>query len=310
MITTKTYELLQSTWQDPMPEKPRRYPTTIILVRFLFSTLGRIFPKMAGKIAYKFFSTPMKRAKHKTSDTILETARLFEFMYGKQILKGYEWGNGSKTILLVHGWESRGTGLRTFVPKLVKAGFRVIAFDGPAHGDSSGKSTNLRHFAGAVTAAIHHIGAIYGIITHSFGGVSTTYALAHLDSKIAVEKIVFVAVPAKMQTVLDGAMRTLNVPPKAVEEFYKVIIGKLENVPFSETNIPNIQQKVKVKDVLIVHDQTDPIVKFDNAEAIYKSWDNAILLATKGYGHYRVMKNPDVVDRVCWFIHDELNMIA
>lgn len=304
MTVSKTYEVLHSTWEDPTPRSTPQFSALLKLVQFSFGTLGRIFPRVSGRVAYKLFTTPRTRAKHKKSDAILETAQLFEFMYGRQILKGYQWGEGEKTVLLVHGWESRGTGLRSFVPKLVQAGFRVVAFDGPGHGNSGGKSTNLPHFAGAVTAAIHHVGDIYGIITHSFGGASAAYAMAHLDNKIAVEKIVFVAVPAKLETVLMKAMKTLNVPTKATKEFLKIIIGKLKGVPFSEADIPNIQHKVKVKEVLVVHDKKDPIVKFDSAEAIFNSWDNANLLVTEGYGHYRVMKNPDVVDRISWFMHE------
>lgn len=303
MIATKSYEILNSSWEDPTPEQPPKYPFILNFIQFLFGTLGRIFPKIAGRMAYKLFSTPISRAKHKSSDEILETAQIFEFMYGRDILKGYEWGSGDKTILLVHGWESRGTGLRTFVPKLLHAGYRVVAFDGPAHGDSGGKQTNLPHFAGAVAAAIHHIGDVYGIITHSFGGATTAFAMAHLDPFIQVEKLVFIAVPGKMKTVLNSAVNQLNVPPNAANEFYKIIEKKLKGVPFSETNIPNIGEKVKAKDVLLVYDKKDPIIKFDSAEAIFENWDNASLLATEGYGHYRVMKNPDVVDRVCWFVN-------
>jgi len=303
MTTTKSYEILNSSWEDPTPEQPKKYPPILNLIQFLFGTFGRVFPKVAGKFAYNLFTRPMGRAKHKVSDEILETAQIFEFMYGRQILKGYEWGKGEKIILLVHGWESRGTGLRTFVPKLVHAGYRVVAFDGPAHGNSSGKQTNLPHFAGAVAAVIHHIGEVHGIIAHSFGGATTAFAMAHLDQKIAVEKLVFIAVPAKIKTVLNSAIQQLNVPPKAANAFFKIIEKKLNGVSFAETDIANIPKKVKAEDVLLVYDKTDAVVDFTSAEAIFETWDNANLLATEGHGHYRVMKNPDVVDRVCWFIN-------
>lgn len=303
MTTTKSYEILNTSWVDPTPEQPQSYPAILSLIQFLFGTIGRIFPKIAAKIAYKLFSTPRGRARHKASDEILETAHLFEFMYGRQILKGYEWGKGDKTILLVHGWESRGTGLRTFVPKLVHAGYRVVAFDGPAHGDSSGKQTNLPHFAGAVAAAIHHIGEVHGIIAHSFGGATTAFAMAHLDPNISIEKLVFIAVPSRLESVLRTAKKQLNLPPNAFNVFLKIIEKKLNGVPMKETNVAEIGQKVKVEDVLLIYDKSDPIIKFDNAEAIFNSWDNANLLATEGHGHYRIMKNPDVVDRVCWFVN-------
>ena len=304
MTTTKQHEVLASNWIDPMPEKAKQYPPILLFIQFLFNTLGRIFPKAAGKIAYYFFTKPRTRAKHKQSDDILESAKIFEFMYGRSILKGYEWGNGDKTILLVHGWESRGTGLRTFVPALLNSGFRVVAFDGPAHGDSSGNRTTLPHFAGAVKAAIKQLGGVYGIITHSFGGASTAFALVHLDNSIRAKKLVFIGVPARLDRIIQKVINTLKLPPKAAQYFIDNVASKLGEVPSEEANIIAIGHKMNVEDILIIHDRKDAAVPFVSAEEMYKYLPNASLLETNGYGHYRLMKNPDLIDRVCWFIHE------
>ena len=122
---------------ETLPQKQKsEYPFYLIFVKWSFAIFGSIFPKAVANLAYRIFTTPRMRAVHKRTDEIIESARLFEVLYGKIILKGYEWGRGARTILLVHGWESRGTALRSFVPGLVQAGFRVVAFDGPAHGNS------------------------------------------------------------------------------------------------------------------------------------------------------------------------------
>lgn len=300
---TKTYENLHSTWVDPTPEKPPQFPPILKLIQIFFTIFGRIFPIAASRIAYKMFSTPRRRARHKNSDKIMETARIFEFMYGRQILKGYEWGRGAQTILLVHGWESRGTGLRSFVPRLVRSGFRVIAFDGPAHGNSTGTQTNLADFAGAVTAILHNIGEVYGIIGHSFGGIATTYALRHLDKNIKVEKLVFVASPSRTRKVLMTFCNEIWLPKKATQKFIEILEGTLKNVPPTETDIADAEKAVNVEKILVIHDKKDAIVPFAAAEEIYENWECADLLAPEGYGHFRVMKNPDVLDQVAWFMH-------
>ncbi|NUO03188.1 MAG: alpha/beta hydrolase, partial [Saprospiraceae bacterium] len=169
----------------PLPEggaesaRPQPPSALLGLVRLGFGTAGRVFPDAAARVAYRLFSTPRVRAAHSISDELLESARLFEFMYGHQVLKGYEWGKGEQVVLLVHGWESRGTALRGFVPSLIEKGYRVVTFDGPAHGNSDGKRTNIIHFAGAIRAIIRHIGGVHSIITHSFGGASTVFALSN-----------------------------------------------------------------------------------------------------------------------------------
>src|SRR3712207_6641379 len=50
----------------------------------------------------------------------------------------WEWGNGP-TVALVHGWGSRAARLAVHVEPLLGAGFSVVAFDAPAHGESEGR---------------------------------------------------------------------------------------------------------------------------------------------------------------------------
>ena len=302
MIKTKSIKYVKSHYPAPVPPKPPKYPPVLKIIQLGFQTLGRIFPKKGGKYAYRLFTTPVKRAKHKFSDKVLESAKIFEVLYGKGILKGYEWGSGDKTILLVHGWESRGTGLRSFVPELVKAGFRVIAFDGPAHGNSDGKRTNLPHFAGGINAVINQIGGVYGIIAHSFGGPSSVYALVNAETDI--KKLVFIAVPSGISGILSKTASTLKLPKSVSEEFKNILSQKIGGRPIEETDVAKSYGKFSVEDVLVVHDKNDDVVHFTSAEKIFENWENANLLITEGLGHYRIMKNTEVVRKVGVFLSE------
>ena len=305
MEAIKTRKVLESDWQDPVADKPTRYPAfTFRMVRFSFGTLGRIFPKSAAKVAYKIFSTPRTRAKHRISDEILESARIFEVLYGKQMLKGYEWGKGEKTILLVHGWESRGTAMRSFVRSLTAAGFRVVAMDGPAHGNSDGKSTDLSHFGGAVRAFINQIGDVHGIITHSFGGASTMYALGTIDTSISIKKLVLTGVPNSMELLWEHTVKTLNLPDKAAKNFKKLLEGKV-NTSMKKIDSAEMKNRMNVDDILIVHDMEDIIVPFSEAEKNYQDINNSSLLEVNNYGHFRMLKNPDLVTAITDFISEE-----
>ncbi len=302
MEAVKTRKALKSNWQDPVADKPVRYPAFAFrMVRFLFGTLGRVFPKRAAKIAYRIFSTPRTRAKHRVSDEILESARLFEVLYGKQILKGYEWGKGEKTILLVHGWESRGTAMRSFVRSLTAAGFRVVAMDGPAHGNSDGKSTNLPDFAGAVRAFINQIGDVHGIITHSFGGASTMYTLGTLDTSISIEKLVLTGVPNSINLVWMNTVKMLNLPNEVAKNFKKILEGKVK-ASMEVVDSAEMKNRMNVGEVLIVHDIEDAVVPFSEGEKNYQDIKNSNLLEVNNYGHYRMLKNPDVVRAVTDFV--------
>ena len=38
------------------------------------------------------------------------------------------------------------------------------------------------------------------------------------------------------------------------------------------------------------------------AKRVEAAWKNALLLITSGYGHFRIAKNPDVIQRIIAFI--------
>lgn len=301
MQTTSNIELLHTgaaeTSRDPKPKKPFILPA----VQFMFRILGNIAPGKAAEVAYYFFTRPRMRARHNVSDPLLESARVGEFLYGKILLKTYEWGAGEQTVLLVHGWESRGTALRSFVPGLVENGFKVVTFDAPAHGDSGGKWTNLPNYAGAIKAMINRVGGVYGVITHSFGGIAAVYAAGKLDSNIEFEKMVMLAVPLTVDAILDETIRTLKMPPKAGARF-KMKIEKIAKSPVAQLAIPQIEVGGQIKETLMIHDEKDKVVPLEYAKQIARKWQTSRLLITKGLGHYRLMKHPIVIQKVTEFI--------
>lgn len=296
------HEILATDWVDPKPEKPQQQPAILPLVQFGFQTLGNLLPGLAGKVAYRLFATPRLRARHKVSDPVLERARIFEFMYAKQLLKGYEWGEGDRTILMVHGWESRGTALRSFVPGLVEKGFRVIAFDGPAHGDSPGHRTNLPHFAGAVQAIINQVGPVYGLIAHSFGGAATGYALSVLNPAIKVHRLVQIATPSNIEHIFQDAVQTMGLPKRVARKFRHILEGKIGGRKLAEINMVSAFATMQVEEGLLVHDREDRVVPYSSALDLATKVEHLQLLETRGYGHFRLVKNPDLIRAVQQFI--------
>lgn len=283
------------------PVKPKHPALPLRLMQFTFGTLGRVFPRLFANIAVKFFSTPRKKAKHKVSDKILEQADISEILIGGNILKIYEWGKGDKTIMLIHGWESRGTGLRSFVPALVKRGYRVVAFDAPGHGDSGGTRLYLKDYGSAISAIYHKYGNVEGFICHSFGGAGSAYAMSQIDPSISLKSLVLIGVPSEISYPIFNALRTMNAPPKVREIF----IGKLEKlagVEIEKMTFKKLKNQLNVEKVLVVHDKQDEQVKFEEGEKIVKHWKDAELQVTDGFGHFRLIKSPKVVERVAEFI--------
>src|SRR5260370_41180864 len=88
----------------------------------------------------------------------------------------YRWGKTDRRILLVHGWGGRAAQFFALIPRLLEAGFEVIAFDAPAHGASSGSFASGPAFARAAQNIAGD--AVHGIIAHSLGAAGSAIALA------------------------------------------------------------------------------------------------------------------------------------
>ena len=280
-----------------------KVPFLLKLVRFGFARLGPLMPGLAAQIAYRLFTTPRRRARHHQTDPILEKARVFEILYGHRMLKAYEWGSGDQIVLLVHGWESRGTALRSFVPGLVAAGYKVVAFDGPAHGNSEGKTTNLPHFAGVVRAVLHHLGNVEGIICHSFGGAATAYALAQ-NPDFSIKHLVLIGVPSNMHTVMQQFFKVIAAPPSVHAKFFEFIEKKF-NTQLESMYTEHSVKAADVDQIMVVHDEWDKEVSIKEGRRIAAATDKAQLLLTQGFGHFKLMKSPEVIREVTQFITRE-----
>ncbi len=297
-------EYLESAHIDNGTEQlPRANNWQAQLGQLFFKLFGPIFPRGIAKIAYKIFSTPRWRAQHKRPDALILAARLVDFSFKNETIKCYEWGDATadKTILLAHGWESRGTALRMYVPDLIENGFRIVAFDALGHGDSTGKRNNLLTNARTIVALSTHYGGFYGAIGHSFGCSSLVYAMQFLDKNMSIERVVFLAVPPSMLKIVSGVFKMMTLPKAAQNAFIAHIDG-MTGHSIEESDVATAGNMVKINKLLLIHDAQDEVTNIDAAHRVEAAWDNALLLVTSGYGHFRIAKNPDVIRRIIGFI--------
>jgi len=85
--------------------------------------------------------------------------------------------------------------MRRFVFHLAAAGYRVIAYDQPAHGLSDGRLTGLPDFADVLAEVARHHGNVRAVIAHSLGGPATAIALAR---GLTAERAVLISPPSDL----------------------------------------------------------------------------------------------------------------
>jgi len=293
-ITSKKYEMivnegepLESRGNSPMPMHLR-------IMKAGFQWLSVFAPRYASQKAYQIFTTPFARARHQQQDELLRQAVVSDFLFGKHLLKKYTWGQGDRTILLVHGWQSRGTALRSFVPGLIQQGFQVVAFDGPAHGDSPGKRLNLPIYSRIITDLIQNHEPVHGLIGHSFGGGTSLYTMLQEKENLRLPKLVLIASPVDLRWVVEDFLKNIGASGKTQQYFKKIISDKM-GLPYEMGNALEYFDQLPLDNVLIIHDKNDPSVPFRLSERLYEQFDKIELIATEGMGHFKLMKHPKVI---------------
>ncbi|NOT81054.1 MAG: alpha/beta hydrolase [Bacteriovoracaceae bacterium] len=263
----------------------------------ILSILSYLLPQLAAKIALNIFATPTRIPRPISEMKAFEASKKF---FLKNNIAAFQWGEDHHpTVLLIHGWNGRGTQISAFYQQLVAKNFRVIALDGPGHGDSPGKKTNPGHYAQFIIDAQREIApeGIHSLIAHSFGGGCAVLAASR---GLKTKSLVLVASPAFYDRVVEFFSNSLGLKAKSKIHFYK-LVGQIAGIDPRELNIGNLGKTLNIP-ALVVHDEDDNAVNFLSATSIIELWPGTLLLKTKGLGHRRILKDPQVITEVCDFI--------
>src|SRR5689334_2706398 len=190
-----------------MSKKKKKDHTPLILrfIRWWFPKAEKFAPAFAAKYFRKIFFTPLKYTIPEKEKPLMESAEKFSIALGDKRIQGYIWGTGTPVFLL-HGWAGRATQFRQFIPALNRAGYQVIAIDGPAHGQSQGVQTNILEFAQVINDVYQRFKPV-AAIAHSFGGVAVIYACS---KGLPLQKLVTIASPSIGDEVIKTYLRAIN----------------------------------------------------------------------------------------------------
>jgi pimeloyl-ACP methyl ester carboxylesterase len=257
--------------------------------------LSNIFPKQTAKWAEILFLTP-ERIQRPTSELdYFNTAKKFKI---QNRIAAFEWGDPTHPlVVLVHGWSGRGTQMGAFAQPLVHSGFRVVALDGPAHGDSDGQLTHVGEYSQFLIDIQKDLGPYRAIIAHSFGAGCSVYS-ATLGLK--VDKIVLIAGPSRYELVVRYYLTSLKLSKNTQEYFIKMISDRVK-LPVSAMNVGVLGKTLSIP-ALVIHDKEDKEVPYQAAEEIKSNWPSVELILTTGLGHRRILKDPQIVNTVKDFI--------
>jgi len=213
-------------------------------------------------------------------------------------LSGLRWGpHDAPVVLMLHGWEGRATQFAHFVQPLLERGRQVIALDAPGHGQSPGEESNAILFTYALMEAAAEIHDLEAVVGHSMGAGAAAYAVSlGLDP----ERLVLLGGPASLRSVLERYADGINLKPAARPHFFAEV-ERHTGVDPNTVDIKQLARNLRVP-TLVVHDRHDSMVPFADGVAVAQAWPGAELMATEGLGHWRILSDAAVVEKVTAFL--------
>ena len=271
-------------------------PKPVVL---LSKTIEFFFPFFAARLAAKLFVTPINFKTPEREKYMLKSAqkkRLTIPTINKEIgLLSY--GYSKKKVLLIHGWAGRSTQLFAFADKLLEKGYMVISFDGPAHGNSTGKTTSLVDFLSVIRKIEEEYGPFESAIGHSFGGMSLFNATSRF---LKLKSFVTIGSSDNVSDTIKQFSKNLKLRKSSALKIQK-ILEKKWNAKAIDYTSNHVGKKVRIP-VLIVHDTEDGDVPVSYGINIRQNLKNSSLLITHGLGHTKILRNSEVVNKSINFI--------
>jgi len=273
----------------------------------MFETLARriglrtsalLAPAFAGMWAERLFLTPPKPRYPRAEVFDLLDARQSFILHKGRHLATWRWGSQeAPAVLLAHGWGGRATQMRAFVAPLLAAGFRVIAYDQPAHGLSDGRLTGLPDFADALAEVARHHGGVRAAVAHSLGGPATAIAIAR---GLPLERVVLVSPPADLVGYSRRFARWFSIPER-VRRAMQAAIEERFGVRWADLELARVAPRLRA-DALVIHDRGDAMVPWRQGAAVARHWPGARLMSTQGLGHGRILEDEAVARAAADFI--------
>ena len=284
------------------------------VTRFGFSTLGRVSPDLASRLALALFCrTPPKRPKAaKARQSFADGARKLATAERLVLeVRGAKVGLhrigaprcSAPRLLVVHGWGSRAEYLADLAMGLRETGAEVFVLDLPGHGRSSGRTLDMRMAAEAMAEAQARFGPFDAAVGHSFGGAALMAAAGGSFPGVpalAADRLAVIGSPSRIEDVFDGFVTMAGLTPETA----RALVARTERrvgCPVEALDGVTIARRLG-RPLLVVHAEDDKEVGADQARRYLGVADHIRHHWANGQGHRRIVSAPGVIDAVCDFL--------
>jgi pimeloyl-ACP methyl ester carboxylesterase len=291
--------------RDTLFKDPERQQTP---AQLFLADARRVALKLYGTVLPESASAWLERRFHRP-DRVLMPDNAYRFFtdnhaqwvdYGTRRLFVWSWGDGP-TILCLHGWNGRGAQFHKFVNALLTKGYRVVAYDGPAHGMSSGDRSNVLDMAGAALEIGRYFAPVHAVVAHSLGAPAATLAMRYgLEAK----KLLFFSPAASLSEQSAQLAGREGLPPD-IAHILEARLEHLFEMPIDELATHKLVRGLngpEGPEVAVFHDEYDEQVSWHAGARIAQAAERGHLVTTFGLGHAGALDHRGTVDQAVEFL--------
>jgi pimeloyl-ACP methyl ester carboxylesterase len=177
------------------------------------------------------------------------------------------------------------------------AGYRAVAFDMPAHGESTGRTTSLAEWMRLLPVIAERSGGVHAVVGHSLGAAAVTLAV---EAGLPARGVVLIAPPVGPMYFIERLQRFIGLPAERAPGMVRELVALVgRDMEFFDS--ARAARSISLP-VLMLHDPADREVPWSHAESIADAWVGSELVATPGLGHYRILSTAQTVQRAVDFV--------
>lgn len=277
---------------EPVPELAVGVGSDLKALALGARLLGPVLPGLAGRLAYGLWFRTVRPPDPPPALPVLRTAERSTVDVAGIPVTTYAWGEGP-VVLLVHGWSSHTAYMTGFVDPLVEHGFRVVAFDAPAHGRTPGDRTDIFEIREALLAVAGDRPPVRGVVAHSLG------SLAFLDAQssgLDADACVLISPGVHLDALVAAFTGRVGLPGRTAADLKRRVAS------FVGAGYYDRLWGGRLPAALVIHDRDDEEIPWAEGRRVARELDADRLRTTEGLGHRRILRDPGVLEEAARFL--------
>ena len=267
--------------------------------------MTRISPGLAARLALALFLTPPRRRLDPEDIPVVARAARSRIAVARGEVAALEWpapDPHAPTVLVLHGWGSHAARFGSFVEPLLAAGYRVVGIDAPAHGESSGRQSDLDQFRQGLGAALQRYAPVVGIIGHSMGASAAVWQLAD-DPHPDLRALVLIGMPRDVGYMMESFALVLELRADVTRRLRELFTRRF-GAPPERYSAHALAERIAVP-TLVVHDRDDEVAPLEHAREFAARLRRSHFRETHGLQHSGALRHADTIGGIVGFLREQ-----